>query len=49
MERLGPNHTYFAPAFQWGDLSHQEARRTMDLFAEHVMPALAAVHTNAAV
>lgn len=49
MERLGPNHTYFAPAFQWGDLSHQEARRTMDLFAEHVMPALTAVHTNAAV
>jgi alkanesulfonate monooxygenase SsuD/methylene tetrahydromethanopterin reductase-like flavin-dependent oxidoreductase (luciferase family) len=42
LDRLGPNHTYFAPAFQWGDLSHAEARRTMELFVSDVMPALKA-------
>ncbi|MGE3075461.1 MAG: LLM class flavin-dependent oxidoreductase [Dehalococcoidia bacterium] len=40
LERLGPNHTYFAPAFQWGDITHAEARRSMELFASEVMPAL---------
>lgn len=44
LERLGPNHTYFAPAFQWGDISHAEARRSMELFASEVMPALVAAH-----
>ena len=40
LERLGPNHTYFAPAFQWGDMTHTEARTSMELFVSDVMPAL---------
>lgn len=40
LDRLGPNHTYFAPAFQWGDITHDEARRSMELYVSEVMPAL---------
>jgi alkanesulfonate monooxygenase SsuD/methylene tetrahydromethanopterin reductase-like flavin-dependent oxidoreductase (luciferase family) len=31
---------YFAGAFQWGDLSHDEAIRSLRLFAAEVMPAV---------
>jgi alkanesulfonate monooxygenase SsuD/methylene tetrahydromethanopterin reductase-like flavin-dependent oxidoreductase (luciferase family) len=44
LDRLGPNHTYFAPAFQWGDITHDEAKRTMEMFVSDVMPALKAAH-----
>lgn len=32
--------TYLACRFAFGDLTHDEARRSLDLFAAHVMPAL---------
>jgi len=31
---------YFVGAFQWGDLTHAEAMRSLDLFAAEVMPAV---------
>jgi alkanesulfonate monooxygenase SsuD/methylene tetrahydromethanopterin reductase-like flavin-dependent oxidoreductase (luciferase family) len=31
---------YFVGAFQWGDLTHDEARRSLQLFAGEVMPAV---------
>ncbi|MGE0544928.1 MAG: LLM class flavin-dependent oxidoreductase [Dehalococcoidia bacterium] len=46
IDRLGPNHTYFAPAFQWGDITHTEARLSMDLFCSEVMPALRALRAE---
>ncbi|HEY6440038.1 MAG TPA: LLM class flavin-dependent oxidoreductase [Acetobacteraceae bacterium] len=36
----GPKHNYLCAAFQWGDLTTQEARRSLDLFATEVRPAL---------
>jgi hypothetical protein len=33
---------YFAPAFQWGDLTFDESLESMRLFADEVMPALVA-------
>lgn len=48
-EALGPNHTYLAPAFQWGDINHAEARRTMELFCSDVMPSLINVPEKVAV
>jgi hypothetical protein len=29
---------YYGLSFQWGDLNHQEASRSMQLFADEVMP-----------
>jgi hypothetical protein len=29
---------YFICSFQWGDLSHEQALRSIDLFATQVMP-----------
>jgi alkanesulfonate monooxygenase SsuD/methylene tetrahydromethanopterin reductase-like flavin-dependent oxidoreductase (luciferase family) len=29
---------YFVASFQWGDLTHEEASRSMRLFAQEVMP-----------
>jgi alkanesulfonate monooxygenase SsuD/methylene tetrahydromethanopterin reductase-like flavin-dependent oxidoreductase (luciferase family) len=37
---VGPHHNYLCGAFQWGDLSTDEARRSLDLFATEVRPAL---------
>jgi hypothetical protein len=37
---VGPKHNYLCAAFQWGDLTTQEARRSLDLFATEVRPAL---------
>ena len=31
---------YFVGSFHWGDLSHQEACRSLELFASEVMPAV---------
>ncbi len=44
LDRLGPNHTYLAPSFQWGDITHAQARRSMELFATEIVPALRAAH-----
>jgi alkanesulfonate monooxygenase SsuD/methylene tetrahydromethanopterin reductase-like flavin-dependent oxidoreductase (luciferase family) len=37
---MGPRHNYVCAAFQWGDLTTDEARRSLDLFATEVRPAL---------
>ncbi len=37
-ERSGAN--YFVPAFQWGDLTHKEALRSLTLFTSEVMPSI---------
>ena len=31
---------YFVGSFHWGDLSHQEACRSLELFASEAMPAV---------
>ena len=38
-EETGAN--YFCASFQWGDLTHAEASKSLRLFSEHVMPAFA--------
>lgn len=48
VDRLGPNHSYLAPSFQWGDITHDQARRSMELFAREVAPALTAAHQSVA-
>jgi len=40
VETVGPKHNYLCGAFQWGDLTTDEARRSLDLFAAEVRPAL---------
>jgi alkanesulfonate monooxygenase SsuD/methylene tetrahydromethanopterin reductase-like flavin-dependent oxidoreductase (luciferase family) len=37
---VGPKHNYLVGAFQWGDLTTDEAGRSLDLFATEVKPAL---------
>jgi alkanesulfonate monooxygenase SsuD/methylene tetrahydromethanopterin reductase-like flavin-dependent oxidoreductase (luciferase family) len=41
VERYGAESgaNYFVSAFQWGDLTHEEASHSLDLFASEVMPA----------
>jgi alkanesulfonate monooxygenase SsuD/methylene tetrahydromethanopterin reductase-like flavin-dependent oxidoreductase (luciferase family) len=34
---------YFVACLQWGDLTHEEAKRSVELFASEVMPAVAEV------
>ena len=41
LRAAGPGHTYLAGAFQWGDMTHAEATRSLQLYASEVMPALA--------
>jgi alkanesulfonate monooxygenase SsuD/methylene tetrahydromethanopterin reductase-like flavin-dependent oxidoreductase (luciferase family) len=40
VDAIGPKHNYLCAAFQWGDLTTEEARRSLDLFAAEVKPAL---------
>jgi alkanesulfonate monooxygenase SsuD/methylene tetrahydromethanopterin reductase-like flavin-dependent oxidoreductase (luciferase family) len=40
LDAVGPRHNYLVGAFQWGDLSHEEAGHSLDLFATEVKPAL---------
>ena len=40
VDAIGPLHNYLVGAFQWGDLTTEEARRSLDLFATEVKPAL---------
>src|SRR5207249_3957737 len=37
-EYLATGANYFVCSFQWGDLSHAQAMRSIDLFASEVMP-----------
>ncbi|HUD62717.1 MAG TPA: LLM class flavin-dependent oxidoreductase [Acetobacteraceae bacterium] len=41
VDAMGPRHNYLVGAYQWGDLTTDEARRSLDLFATEVKPALA--------
>jgi len=41
VDAIGPQHNYLCAAFQWGDLTTEEARHSLDLFATEVKPALA--------
>lgn len=47
-EYLATGANYFVCSFQWGDLSHDQAMRSIELFATEVMPhygaALPATH-----
>jgi alkanesulfonate monooxygenase SsuD/methylene tetrahydromethanopterin reductase-like flavin-dependent oxidoreductase (luciferase family) len=38
---MGAKHNYLCGAFQWGDLTTPEARRSLELFATEIKPALA--------
>jgi alkanesulfonate monooxygenase SsuD/methylene tetrahydromethanopterin reductase-like flavin-dependent oxidoreductase (luciferase family) len=40
MAAVGPQHNYLCGAFQWGDLTTEEAGHSLDLFAAEVKPAL---------
>ena len=40
VDAVGPQHNYLVAAFQWGDLTTEEAGRSLDLFATEVKPAL---------
>ena len=40
VDDVGPRHNYLCAAFQWGDLTTEEARRSLDLFSAEVKPAL---------
>ena len=40
VDAIGPRHNYLCGAFQWGDLSTEEARHSLDLFGSEVKPAL---------
>ena len=37
---------YFVGSFQWGDLTHEEASRSMELFVSEVMPHVAESHVG---
>jgi alkanesulfonate monooxygenase SsuD/methylene tetrahydromethanopterin reductase-like flavin-dependent oxidoreductase (luciferase family) len=41
VDDVGPKHNYLVAAYQWGDLTTEEAVRSLDLFACEVKPALA--------
>jgi alkanesulfonate monooxygenase SsuD/methylene tetrahydromethanopterin reductase-like flavin-dependent oxidoreductase (luciferase family) len=42
-EYLATGANYFVCSFQWGDLSHEQAMRSIELFASEVMPRYAAI------
>jgi alkanesulfonate monooxygenase SsuD/methylene tetrahydromethanopterin reductase-like flavin-dependent oxidoreductase (luciferase family) len=41
-EYVATGANYFVASFQWGDLSHEQAMRSIELFASEVMPRYAA-------
>ena len=41
-EYLETGANYFVCSFQWGDIQHEQAMRSIELFATDVMPAYAA-------
>jgi alkanesulfonate monooxygenase SsuD/methylene tetrahydromethanopterin reductase-like flavin-dependent oxidoreductase (luciferase family) len=40
-EYVATGANYFVCSFQWGDLSHEQAMRSIELFASEVMPCYA--------
>jgi alkanesulfonate monooxygenase SsuD/methylene tetrahydromethanopterin reductase-like flavin-dependent oxidoreductase (luciferase family) len=48
VDEIGPGHDYLVSSFQWGDITHAEAMRSLDLFATEVMPAIVAGRTTTA-
>ena len=46
-EYVASGANYFVCSFQWGDLSHQQAMRSIELFAAEVMPLYAEAATRA--
>ena len=42
-EYLATGANYFVCSFQWGDITHEQAMRSIELFATEVMPAYAGV------
>ncbi len=48
VERGGENYNYLVNSFQWGDLSHAEAKSSLNLFGSRVMPELNKVKAVAA-
>jgi alkanesulfonate monooxygenase SsuD/methylene tetrahydromethanopterin reductase-like flavin-dependent oxidoreductase (luciferase family) len=41
-EYVATGANYFVCSFQWGDLSHEQAMRSIELFTNEVMPRYAA-------
>jgi alkanesulfonate monooxygenase SsuD/methylene tetrahydromethanopterin reductase-like flavin-dependent oxidoreductase (luciferase family) len=41
-EYVSTGANYFVASFQWGSLSHEQAMRSVELFATEVMPRYAA-------
>jgi hypothetical protein len=37
-EYIATGANYFVCSFQWGDLTHEQAMRSIELFATEVMP-----------
>lgn len=42
----GPRFTYLVSGFQWGDITHREARSSLELFATDVIPSLREHHMS---
>ena len=45
-EYIATGANYFVCSFQWGDLSHAHAMRSIELFATEVMPRYMAAPTR---
>jgi hypothetical protein len=45
--RFGVFDHYFVCSFQWGDLTHAHAMRSLELFATEVMPRYATLSASA--
>ena len=46
-EYVATGANYFVCSFQWGDISHQDAMRSIELFATEVMPRYATLASPA--
>jgi len=42
IDEVGPGHNYLVAQLQWGDISHDEAMHSLDLYGTEVVPWLAA-------
>lgn len=47
LEAGGPGYNHLVNAFQWGDISHAEARASLTLFGGKIMPTLRQAHAAA--
>lgn len=48
-EYVATGANYFVCSFQWGDLTHEQAMRSIELFATEVMPGYSTVPPGASV